>query len=437
MDNNGSGGKSGRRRQLVGRLWVIMVTGFVDMIGFLVVLPLLPFYARRFGATPTTVGLLVGAFAFAQLVASPIWGRLSDRYGRRPIILGGIALSAAAFVLFGFAESVLVLFLSRLVQGAGGGTVGAIQAYVSDRSSPDERAKALGWVTAATSAGVMVGPAVGSLAFQLGESAPGFVAAGLCLLNFAFVSRWLPEAEDDDPAAEDEPLPSLAAELWIGLKELVTSFVAVLRVPSGRVASLIWVYAVSMMAFMSMNGVLALYLDDVFAVTEATIGYFYIYVGAVSLVMRALLLGPIVDRLGEVRTLRLGIASLALGFGLLPLPRSLWTLGLTVLLIPVGTALLFPATTSLVASRARRRQVGQTLGLQQTFGGFSRWLGPMWAGFVYQHLGISSPFWIASGLVALTFLWALRISPKKDSPGEATSPAADMPAAVAEPPDPA
>lgn len=444
---NGKNGKNGSRRNLIGRLWVIMVTGFVDMIGFLVVLPLLPFYARRFGATPTAIGLLVGAFALAQLVASPISGRLSDRFGRRPIILGGIALSAAAFVLFGLAESVLVLFLSRLVQGVGGSTISVVQAYVSDRTQPEERAKALGWVTAATSAGVMVGPAVGSLAFQLGESAPGFVAAGLCVLNFAFVWRWLPEAKHEPAPTNDEeaarfgsaPEATLATDLWIALKELVTSFVAVLRVPSGPVASLIWVYAVSMMAFMSMNGVLALYLDDVFGVTEATIGWFYVYVGAVSLVMRALLLGPIVDRLGEVRTLRVGIASLALGFGLLPLPRSIWLLGLTVVLIPIGTALLFPATTSLVASRAPRRQTGQTLGLQQTFGGFSRWLGPMWAGLVYQYVGISSPFWIASGLVALTLLFSLRLS-SAENPGQrpAEPPtAAELQAAAAEPPDPA
>lgn len=424
MAQQATGGNADGTRAVLGRLWVIMVTGFVDMVGFLVVLPLLPFYAKRYGADPAMVGYLVGAFAFAQLASAPLWGRLSDRLGRRPVILAGIVASGLAYALFGVAETVMVLFVSRLVQGAGGGTIGVIQAYVTDSAGPSQGAKALGWVTAATSAGVMVGPAIGSLAFQLGESAPGFIAAGLCLLNLIFAWIWLPEPEregDDDEAADAAP----RAALWSSLLE-------VLRRPAGAVSSLIWIYAASMMAFMAMNGVLALYLDAVFGVDETTIGYFYVYVGAVSLVMRALLLGPIVDRLGEVRTLRLGALSLGLGLALVPLPGSIWALALAVLLIPVGTAMLFPATTSLVSRRARRGQTGQTLGVQQTFGGIARWLGPTWAGLLFQHLGIASPFWVAAALVGVVCLMTLKVRPGN---GE-VAPAATTPAAAAESMDP-
>lgn len=415
------------RRHLILRLWVIMVTSFVDMVGFLVVLPLLPFYAQRFGASPSIIGYLVGVFAIAQLVTAPLWGRLSDRWGRRPVILGGIVASAASFTLFGLAGSVEVLLLSRLVQGAAGGTVGVIQAYVTDRAGPDEGAKALGWVTAATSAGVMLGPALGSLAFRLGEAAPGFIAAGLCVLNFAFAWRWLREPERDD--GEDEHLePGAAGGLPAARPTAIwRSLVEVLRHPSGPVASLIWIYAVSMMAFMSMNGVLALYLEEVFGVTEATIGYFYVFVGAVSLLMRAAALGPIVDRLGTVRTLRLGVLSIGLGLALLPLPRSLWGLGVAVMLIPIGTALLFPATTSLVSRRARRRQTGQTLGVQQTFGGIARGIGPAWAGLLYQHVGIASPFWVAAGCIGVVGLLALRVKPEERPEAALATPAATEP----------
>jgi multidrug resistance protein len=399
---NGDGG-----RHLVTRLWVIMTTSFVDMVGFLIVLPLLPFYAQRFGASPSIVGYLVGAFAFAQLVTAPLWGRLSDRFGRRPVILGGIVASAASFTLFALADSVWVLFLSRLVQGAAGGTIGVIQAYVTDRAGHDQGAKALGWVTAATSAGVMLGPALGSLAFKLGESAPGFIAAGLCGLNFAFAWRWLPEPEreDDGHPAEGEP----GAPVRVGIRRALAD---VLLHPTGPVASLIWIYAIAMMAFMSMNGVLALYLEARFGITEETIGWFYVFVGAVSLVMRAVALGPIVDRIGPVRTLRLGTLSLALGLATVPFACSLWALAPLVMLIPIGTALLFPVTTSLVSRRARRRETGQTLGVQQTFGGIARGLGPAWAGVAFQHLGIGSPFWVASGLVGLVGLLALRVTPE-------------------------
>lgn len=404
------------RTHLVARLWVIMVTSFVDMVGFLVILPLLPFYAQRFGASASIVGYLVGIFAIAQLVTAPIWGRLSDRFGRRPVILGGIVASAAAFLLFALADSVAVLLLSRLVQGAAGGTIGVIQAYVSDRASDDEGAKALGWVTAATSAGVMLGPALGSLAVRFGESAPGFIAAGLCVLNFAFAWRWLGEPAGDDGHDADEVPTAAGAVAAVPQTAIWRSFADVLRHPSGPVASLIWIYALAMMAFMSMNGVLALYLDAVFGITEETIGWFYVFVGAVSLVMRAALLGPIVDRLGAVRTLRLGLLAIAVGLITIPLPQTLWGFALAVVLIPVGTALLFPAVTSLVSRRARRRQTGQTLGVQQTFGGIARGVGPAWAGLLFQHSGVASPFWVAAGLVTLVGLLALRVSP--DEPRE-------------------
>ena len=138
-------------REFVSRLWVLMLTVFVDMIGFLIVLPLLPFYAERLGGDPTMVGVLISAFAFGQVAAAPLWGRLSDRYGRRPMILGGLLIAAAAYVIFESATAVWLLFVSRLVQGGGAGTVGVVQAYLSDSVPRDERAKALGWLTAAPS----------------------------------------------------------------------------------------------------------------------------------------------------------------------------------------------------------------------------------------------------------------------------------------------
>jgi multidrug resistance protein len=180
-------------REFVSRLWVLMLTVFVDMIGFLIVLPLLPFYAEKLGADPTRVGGLIAAFAVGQLAAAPLWGRLSDRYGRRPMILAGLLIAAVAYVVFESASAVWMLFLSRLVQGGGAGTVGVVQAYLSDSVPREDRAKALGWLTAATSAGVMVGPAIGSLAAAKGWLGPGYLAAGLCVLNFLFGLIWLPE----------------------------------------------------------------------------------------------------------------------------------------------------------------------------------------------------------------------------------------------------
>lgn len=399
-------------RAAMRRIGVLMGTVFVDMIGFLIVLPLLPFYGERFGATETTIGLLIATFAFAQLASAPLWGRLSDRWGRRPVILGSLLVSAGAFVLFGMAESVWLLFLSRLVQGVGGGTTGVVQAYVSDSMAPDQRTRGLGWLTAATSAGVMIGPLLGSAAAGYGESAPGFLAAGLCLANFAFAWKLLPESIGGPEEAEAERRDAAAGKPPRHRPSLVQAIVQVLAHPASERSRLVWIYALAMMAFMAMNGVIVLYLDRVFDVSEQQIGWFYTYVGGVSLLMRALLLGPINRRLGDVKTMRTGALALGLGLALTPWAGSFVSLALIVLLIPIGTALLFPATTSLVSRLSARRETGQNLGVQQGFGGVARMLGPIWSTAVFQHVGLAAPFWMAGGLMAVVVLISLGVHPR-------------------------
>ena len=403
-------------RDFLRRLWVLMATVFVDMIGFLIVLPLLPFYAEKLGASPFMVGALVSTFALAQLATSPLWGRFSDRYGRRPMILGGLAISAVAFVVFELAGSVWLLFLSRFIQGAGSGTTAVVQAYVSDSVGREERAKALGWLTAATSAGVMVGPAIGSLAASMGTVPPGFLAAGLCVLNFGFAWRLLPESSAPKTAEERAATPAGGTRRAI---------LAVLRRPAMPVSKMIWIYAFTMMAFMAMNGVFALYLERSFGITEKTIGWFYVGVGGVSLVMRALLLGPLVRRFGEVRVIRMGTLSLAAGLVAVALARSIPELAAAVVLIPVGTALVFPATTSRVSALAAERQTGLMLGVQQAFGGMSRMVGPLWAGAAFQRFGIQSPFFMAAGLMLVIRALAGTVSeepPEDAAPVEVTLP---------------
>ena len=179
------------------RLLVLFVTAFVDMVGLTMIIPLLPFYATELGASATVVGLLVSAFSVAQLAVAPIWGRASDRYGRRPAILAGLLLTAVAYVIFAFAGSVLVLLISRLVQGLGGGTIGVVQAYVADASAPEERTKSLGWLSAVTSLGAVAGPAFGSAMIAIGgRTAPGLAAAALALLVAIFAARYLAESRE-------------------------------------------------------------------------------------------------------------------------------------------------------------------------------------------------------------------------------------------------
>ncbi len=396
-----------KARDFVSRLWVLMLTVFVDMIGFLIVLPLLPFYAEKLGADPTRVGALVAAFAVGQLAAAPLWGRLSDRYGRRPMILAGLLIAAVAYVVFEAATAVWLLFLSRFVQGAGAGTVGVVQAYLSDSVPRRDRAKALGWLTVATSAGTMIGPVVAMVALATGWLEPGYLAAGLCVLNFLFGLIWLPE-----------PLTARRGETASRTPRGATrsAILEIIRHPAGSIGALVLVYSLGMMAFMALNGVIALYLERVFGATARNMGWFYVWVAAVSLVMRAVVLGPVVKRRGEAGTLRIGLLSIATGLVALTLAGSLWQLALAAMFVPIGTALLFPATTSMVSHRAAEGQTGLMLGVQQSFGGVARMLGPLWAGAAFQYYGIRSPFYIAAGLVLAVWLFSQVV--RDDEPPE-------------------
>jgi predicted MFS family arabinose efflux permease len=297
---------------------------------------------------------------------------------------------------------IALLFVSRLVQGAAGGTTGVVQAYVGDSIVPEDRAKALGWITSATSVGVMIGPALGSSAAFLGPAAPGLAAAALCAVNLVFLRGWLPESASDESRARAATQPG---------STLGRRMLAVLAHPLAPVERLIWIYGIGMMAFMAINAMLALFLQARFGMNEKSIGPVYTFIGTVSLVMRSVILGPAVQRFGERGTMRLGLASLALGYTLQPFAPTLWTFGAAIMLVPIGTALLFPATTSLVSRYADPHELGATMGVQQAYGGVARLLGPVWAGAVFQAFGIGSPFWISAGLAVATLVFALGLEP--------------------------
>lgn len=381
------------------RLAVLIATSFVDMVGFSIVFPLLPFYALNLHGTAFEVGLITAAFSAAQILSAPVWGRVSDRYGRRPALLVGLLASGAAYVVFGLAGTIWLLIVSRLIQGAGGGTTGVAQAYVADTVKPSDRARALGWLSAATSAGVMVGPAIGSFAARVNHQMPGFVAAALCLINAGFAWRWLPESRVRRAGAQAERKP-----VWDAAWQ-------VLKHPAGPVPRLIWIYAVGMLAFSALSSVLALYLGATFGITEKTIAPVFIYVAAVGLVMRSMLLGPIVDRIGETWTMRAGTVVLIVGLLLYPHAHSLVALAVVIPFVPIGTALLFPATTALMSRQSDREELGTVMGVAQTYAGISRVVAPLFATFVFGHFGHVAPFYVSGAIVALVGILAFRVEP--------------------------
>jgi multidrug resistance protein len=364
------------------------------MVGLTLVLPLLPYYATEFGANAFLVGVLISAFSLAQLLCAPLWGGISDRYGRRPAILFGLGTTAVAYVVFAFAHSLPLLLLSRVIQGIGGGTIGVVQAYVADASAPEERTKSLGWLTAVTSLGAVVGPAFGSVLDQLaGRSAPGLAAAVLAAVTAAFALRFLKEskgmrASGTFPTAK--PTTGMAA---------IRGVTARWREPASR---LIWIYTIAIGAFYGIAPTFPLLLSERLGVTEHTIGYIFMYFGGMGVVVRAGILGRMVDWLGEARVSRLGIGFLAAGLALSSVARTWPAVVVAITLMPLGTAFLFPCVTGLLSRVVSSANRGLYMGVQQTYGGVSRVAFPIGAGWAMDHFGRGVPFGIAALFVLAT-----------------------------------
>jgi MFS family permease len=414
----------GLRSGPLQRLWVLMFTAFVDMVGVLMIIPLYPFYAERFGASGFEIGVIVAAFSVAQLLSAPVWGRVSDRYGRKPALLIGLWASVAAYIVFAFANSVWMLVLSRIIQGAGGGTTGVIQAYVADAVEPRNRAKGLGWLSAATNVGVMIGPALGSAATYLGARGPGLIAAALCLLNIAFAQRFLGESHGAAARARSR-------------RTRRSPFAVVLRVTRapGEVASrLIWIYSIAIGFYYGINPSITLLLMQRFGITTHTIGFFFVYMGALNVLFRVGLLGRVVDRIGEPKSSRVGTIALALGIATIPLTHHFLLLALAAALLPLGATLTFPAVTGLLSRVVGDDERGVYMGVQQTYGGVLRVIGPLVAGKVWDMAGVIPPFWLSAGLVASTVFLGLGLDryARFEEPAPATVEAAKQEAAVAE-----
>ena len=387
-----------------------MITAFVDMLGLAMIIPLLPFYATKMGASATIVGILIAAFSIAQLASAPLWGRFSDRYGRRPALLVGLLVSAVAYVIFAYASTLWLLLLSRIVQGLGGGTIGVVQAYVADASDPNDRAKSLGWLSAATSFGAVVGPAIGSALIHWGRHSPGIASAIFCVLISIFAWIYLRESKDDASVTSEHEIvhQTSSGAVW--------SVIAHPKEPAQR---LIWLYAIAIGGFYGTVPTLPLLLASRLPITEANVGYFVMYLGGMGVFVRAGILGRMIEWLGEPRLTRLGLVLLAVGLALVAAVHSYLTLLFALTLMPLGTAFVFPCVTAMLSRVVPRRHRGLYMGVQHTFGGVSRVVFPLAAGVAMDHLGLGFPFVIAGVLVLSTLL--LTTSMEQYAPSRAAS----------------
>jgi MFS transporter, DHA1 family, tetracycline resistance protein len=376
---------------------ILFMAVLVDMLGFGIVIPVLPFYALELGATPVEVTLLIASFSAMQMAATPVWGRVSDRRGRRPLVIAGLFVSAVSYLIFGLSTSLALLLVSRLAAGAAGGTIAVAHAYIADTTRADERAHGMGLIGAAAGVGVMLGPAIGGFFSRFGLGAPGYVAASLCALNALAAVFLLPESR---PAAARAGVRRGQAATLRGWAMAMASF---------PLSLLLTVYFLGITSFTAMTALLALYFERAFGAGAEQMGLLFTVAGAVTVVVRGVALGRLVRRLGEIATVRIGAVALACAFIVLPhMPSFGWAI-LAVPLYAFGTGTLFPALATLTSFASDADSQGSILGGSQVVGGLGRVVGPLWAGLLFQTVALRAPFHVAAGLTVIALLLTTRI----------------------------
>ena len=398
---------------------VIWTTVAVDLIGFGIVMPILPQYAERFGVTATVIGLLMSTFSLAQLICAPILGRLSDRIGRKPVILISLFGTALGSLLTGAAGSVWILFAGRLLDGASGASVSVAQAAVADVATPAQRARLMGLLGAAFGVGFVAGPALGALAALGGAHVPFYVASAIAFVNGLVAIKRLPETHPSKThppttRAEEAELDGERLAAAPGLDGPGLAEPGHVQRPdeSGEmteadrhiVLRLIAVAFAGMLAFSAFEATFALLADRRFDLGLSSTAAVFTVIGIALVVVQAGLVGPVTTRLGEGRTLRLALLANGIGLIVLALDAGWPGLVVSLALLVLGQGLITPTLSSAVAGRAGSKR-GQWLGWQQSAGGVARVIGPAVGGALFQHVGVGAPY--VAGAIAVAVAIAL------------------------------
>lgn len=362
-------------------LFSILLVVFIDLLGFSLILPLLPYYAETFNATKFQTGLLIAVYALMQLIGAPILGRLSDRFGRRPILLVSIFGTFLGFVLFGFATSLWMLFAARILDGITGGNLSVAQAYISDVTDAQNRAKGLGLVGAAFGIGFIIGPVTGGLLSQYGYNIPAFVAAGLALLNFIVVYAWLPESltAEQRQQMNTQQRPAITLEaLLAALKRPFTGSLLITR------------FFFSL-AFSIFQTIFSLYALAKFNLTARDTGLVLTYVGVLSVIVQGFLVGRLTARFRDDVLIAFAVALMTVSLiGWALAPSVFWLL---VILTPTALSggILNTLLSSTLTKAVDPQEIGGILGLAASIESSTRIIAPILGGALLERVGAWSP----------------------------------------------
>jgi DHA1 family tetracycline resistance protein-like MFS transporter len=363
-------------------LLVIFLTIFVNLVGFGIIIPLLPFYAETFGASPVVIGLLFASFSLSQLVASPILGELSDRWGRRPVLIVSLIGTALSFAMLAVAQSLAMLFAARIVDGLSGGNVTTARAYIADITPEEDRPRAFGLLGAAFGLGFIVGPALGGALSHVSYAAPIWAAAAITVAATALAWIWLPETVHRTHAG--------GAGAWRAIVELSHR-------PGLRL--LLTIDFVYWMAFAVYQTTFALFGARRFSFDATHVGYLFSAFGALGVIVQGGLVGPVSRALGVKRTLISGLTFAAIGWGGSALTYNLPFFLLMLVPAAIGIGLCNATLSALVSNAAGPREQGRVQGAAGALESMGRTMGPIWGNAVLQEVGEGAAYGAAATLL--------------------------------------
>ncbi|MBN2472910.1 MAG: MFS transporter [Anaerolineae bacterium] len=390
---------------------ILFFTLIVVMMGFGMAIPVLPFYVDSFGASGSKLGLLMSVYAVMQFIFAPVWGSMSDRYGRKPLILLGVLGNAITQLMFGLATSMWMLFAARALAGIlSAATLPTAMAYISDSTTNENRSSGMGMIGAAMGIGMVLGPGLGGILATDSLSLPFFIAAGLSTIALGLIAALLPESLPEDRRVQTAGFkgPQIR-QLWRALFS-----------PIGLLLIVAFIISFGLTNF---EAVFGLYAKDVFAYDAGQVGGILMFIGVVSAVMQAVLTGPLTTRFGEVTVLRASLVLTMVGFVIMLAAENLAGILVTTFVFVAGNSLLRPVTSSLTSKRATVPQ-GVAMGLNNSFMSLGRIVGPVWAGLLYDvdlHLPYLSGAAITAIGLVVCMIWLKAASPGQQPAGESVS----------------
>jgi len=381
-------------------LLVIFLTVFIDMVGFGIIIPVLPLYAEHFQATPVQIGWLTGIYSGMQIIFTPLLGRLSDRVGRRPVLIVSLAGTAVGFLVMGWATSLSLLFVARIIDGATGGNISTAQAYIADVSTPENRSRSMGLIGAAFGLGFTFGPMIGGILSRISYGAPFYFAAALALVNVVLLYFILPESLSAEYRSRPHERTRLAEVFQHGNARMFGAIVAT--------------YFFAITGFAIMTTLFALFTEKHFGFDARKTGYLFGFIGIISVILQGGLIGRLVKMFGETALARTGLLLLALALALLPLVPRLPMLLVICAALAIANGLVTPTLNGLASQMIDRSWQGRALGLMQSAGSVGRLVGPLLGGWLLMFdLGLPvtryarTPFFASSVILLVAFALAL------------------------------